>query len=78
LNSKFRQNHYFYLLIALLVQLIAYPFLEGAAGKGMAIMSFPASLSLRQYMPLMWEKNNWFLPWDWVDLLLGDFGMWSL
>jgi len=38
LNSNFRHNHYFYLLLALLVQLIAYPFAEAGTGKDLTIL----------------------------------------
>lgn len=60
------------------MQLIAYPFLEGAAGKGKAISVLSSLTIFAAIDAADVGKNNWFLPWDWVDLLLGDFGMWSL
>ena len=40
MKSKFKQNHYFYLMIALVIQLTFYPFTESIATRGIFLNIF--------------------------------------
>lgn len=73
-TSKFKQGHYLYLLIALLVQLLAFPFFEATAGKGIGISILSSiTVIVAIYAAGMGKKQLW------VALGLGGFaflGIW--